>query len=104
MSNLQTLIAQREELEKKINELRQQEHVEAVTKVRTLVTEFGLTKDDVFPTTRTANKTKKPLVTIAPKYRDPDSGKSWSGRGLTPTWLAGKDKADFLIPNNAKTA
>ncbi|MEZ2352209.1 H-NS family nucleoid-associated regulatory protein [Caballeronia sp. RCC_10] len=34
----------------------------------------------------------------APKYRDPVSGATWSGRGKAPAWLAGaKDRATYLI-------
>lgn len=33
-----------------------------------------------------------------PKYQDPKSGATWSGRGRTPAWLAGaKDRNKFLI-------
>jgi DNA-binding protein H-NS len=33
-----------------------------------------------------------------PKYRDPKSGATWSGRGPAPTWLASvKDRTRFLI-------
>lgn len=33
-----------------------------------------------------------------PKYRDPKSGATWSGRGRAPAWLAGaKDLSRFLI-------
>lgn len=33
-----------------------------------------------------------------PKYRDPKSGATWSGRGRAPAWLAGaKDPSKFLI-------
>ncbi len=33
-----------------------------------------------------------------PKYRDPKSGATWSGRGPAPAWLAGaKDRSKFLI-------
>ena len=39
---------------------------------------------------------------VAPKYKDPQSGATWSGRGLSPRWLAEKEKAgakreEFLI-------
>jgi DNA-binding protein H-NS len=39
---------------------------------------------------------------VAAKYRDPASGKTWSGRGLKPRWLseaiaAGKQLTDFSI-------
>ncbi|SKD04114.1 DNA-binding protein H-NS [Burkholderia sp. CF099] len=34
----------------------------------------------------------------APKYRDPKTGATWSGRGPAPAWLAGaKDRTKFLI-------
>ena len=34
----------------------------------------------------------------APKYRDPQSGLTWSGRGRAPAWLAdARDRAAFLI-------
>ena len=39
---------------------------------------------------------------VAPKYRHPKSGETWSGRGGTAGWLAreikaGKKREDFLI-------
>lgn len=43
------LLAQREALEKAIEQARQNEIAGAVTKVRELVAEYGLTVQDVFP-------------------------------------------------------
>ncbi|CAG9239997.1 Low-complexity acidic protein [Paraburkholderia caribensis] len=38
----------------------------------------------------------------APKYRDPATGATWSGRGRAPAWLAGaKDRTAFLIEGSA---
>lgn len=34
---------------------------------------------------------------VAAKYRDAETGKEWSGRGLAPKWLQGKDKSQYLI-------
>jgi DNA-binding protein H-NS len=39
---------------------------------------------------------------VRPKYRDPASGKTWSGRGVMPVWMktaidAGRAKEEFLI-------
>lgn len=39
---------------------------------------------------------------VAVKYRDPDTGETWSGRGRMATWLAERIKAgakldDFLV-------
>lgn len=33
----------------------------------------------------------------AVKYRDPESGATWSGRGRTPRWLADKDRESFAV-------
>ena len=50
---------------------------------------------------KTTAKSSKPAK-IAPKYRDPESGKTWSGRGMTPVWLreyesAGRKRAEFAV-------
>jgi DNA-binding protein H-NS len=39
---------------------------------------------------------------VAPKYRDPETGTTWAGRGLKPRWLtaamkSGKSLEDFAI-------
>ncbi|MFM0718240.1 H-NS family nucleoid-associated regulatory protein [Paraburkholderia strydomiana] len=39
----------------------------------------------------------------APKYHDPKTGATWSGRGPAPAWLAGaKDRTAFLIAGAGK--
>lgn len=99
MSTLQELIAQKEALEKQIQEQRKAELSEAVAQVRSLIAEHGLTQQDIFGGVR-ASKNDKPesvKAKVAAKYRDPVSGKEWSGRGLAPKWLQGRDKAGFLI-------
>jgi len=41
----------------------------------------------------------------APKYRDPKTGATWSGRGRAPAWLAGaKDSSKFLIAESEAIA
>ena len=34
---------------------------------------------------------------VAAKFRDPETGKTWSGRGREPTWIKGKDREEFKI-------
>ena len=34
---------------------------------------------------------------VPPKYRDPVSGATWTGRGRSPVWIADKDRSKFLI-------
>ncbi len=100
MSSLATLIAQREALDKQIAETRKQEISDAVKQVKALVTEYGLSASDVFPSSNGAKAMKAASPgrgKVAPKYRDPATGNTWTGRGRTPLWLAGHDKSKFLI-------
>ena len=34
---------------------------------------------------------------VAPMYRDPATGATWSGRGTEPAWLKGRDREAFKI-------
>ena len=96
--SLKELLQQREALEKAIAEARQTEISAAVTKVREIVAEYGLTAQDVFP--GRAGKTASPKASgskVAAKYRDPATGQTWTGRGKAPKWIEGQDRTQFLI-------
>ncbi|HZZ10715.1 MAG TPA: H-NS family nucleoid-associated regulatory protein [Paraburkholderia sp.] len=52
-----------------------------------------------------AGKKGQPKGAQPPKYRDPKSGATWSGRGPAPSWLASvKDRTRFLIDSAAAAA
>ena len=92
------LLQQREALEKAIADARNREVSDAVGKVRALVAEYGLTAQDVFPSGRAPKAAgTKATVKVAPKYRDPATGQTWTGRGKAPKWIEGKDRAAFAI-------
>ena len=96
--SLKDLLQQREALEKAITQARQNEISAAVTKVREIVAEYGLTAQDVFP--GRAGKSAGAKATgskVAAKYRDPATGQTWTGRGKAPKWIEGKDRAQFAI-------
>jgi DNA-binding protein H-NS len=96
MSTLKDLIAQQEALTKQIKEVRQLERSDAISKALALITEHELTQQDLFGGTRGTQKAKA-AGKVAAKYRDPETGKEWSGRGIAPKWLKGKDREQFLI-------
>ncbi len=98
MSTLAELIKQREALETQIVQVRQAELADAVAKVKALVAEFGLTTQDIFGKgARTAKAASTSKTPVAPKYRDPATGQTWTGRGKAPKWIDGKDRAQFVI-------
>lgn len=96
MSTIQDLITQREALDKQIAELRQQQRSDAISKALALIKDFGLTQQDLFGGVHGAHKVKT-VGKVAAKYRDPETGKEWSGRGLPPNWLKNQDKSKFLV-------
>lgn len=92
------LLQQRESLEQAIQEARAREISQAVQKVRDMMAEYGLTAQDVFPSGRASKSSgAKSVNKVAPKYKDPSSGQTWTGRGKAPKWIEGQDRAKFLI-------
>jgi DNA-binding protein H-NS len=94
MTTYQELLKQREALDAQIAEVRKGEFANAVSQARQLVQEFGLTAQDIFGGAR---QSKVKGTTVAPKFRDPATGATWTGRGKPPLWIAGKDRAQFAI-------
>ena len=100
MTSYKELLKQREALEQQISEARRRELADAVSQVRSLVAEYGLTAQDVFPAGKAAGKTGRSSTAgtkVAPKYRDPATGQTWTGRGKAPKWIDGQDRSRFLI-------
>lgn len=98
MTTVAELIKQRDALEAQIAQARRQEQEQAVKAVRELVEQHRLTAEDIFGPSRGGLKRRKDTAPkVAAKYRDPASGKTWSGRGRVPAWLSGKTRTDFLI-------
>lgn len=96
MTTYKELLKQRENLEQQIKEARQREIAQAVTQVRTLVAEFGLTAQDVFSSGK-VRKSGGAHGKVAAKYRNPATGATWTGRGKPPKWIQGQDRAKFAI-------
>ena len=89
MVTLSELISQKEAIEQQIKEIRENERKDAIKSARKLIDEFVLTPEELFG--------KQKTNTIQPKYVNPQTGETWTGRGRTPKWLAGKNQDDFLI-------
>lgn len=101
MSNYQNLLAQREELNKAIAQAKALETSNAISQAKEIISDFGLTVDEVFPAQGTpAKANRKSGKKVEAKYRDVSTGQTWTGRGKEPRWIAGKDRAPFLIGND----
>ncbi len=99
MPKLTDLLAQRAALEQQIAEAQREERQSAISQVKALMAEHGLTLADL----GTRSKAKSSGgAKVAAKYRNKATGETWSGRGLQPRWLkaalaTGKKLADFAV-------
>ena len=98
MASYKELLQQREQLENQIKEARTKELSDAVGQVRSLVEEFSLTAEDVFPPARGRRVGATAGTKVAAKYKNPETGDTWTGRGKAPKWIAGaEDRKKFAI-------
>ncbi len=97
-SQLEALIAQQKEIERQIEEVRFRERDSTLQDVRQKIAlfEFGLAELG-FGGRGRGRPVKLARASVAPKFRDPETGSTWSGRGKPPKWIAGKDRAEFVI-------
>jgi DNA-binding protein H-NS len=96
MATYHELLKQREALEEQIQAARKTELANAIAQVRGIISEYGLTSEDVFAPVRKTRNTAGQKV--APKYRDPASGETWTGRGKPPRWISeAADRESFAI-------
>ncbi|MFM0472009.1 H-NS histone family protein [Paraburkholderia strydomiana] len=92
MERYRDLLAQKEQLEELIAEAHKKEAAAALERVREAVADFGFTPEDVF-----GKRRKDAGVAVAPKYRNPETGETWSGRGRAPHWIKDQDLERFRI-------
>lgn len=96
MTTYKELLQQRNSLDAQIQEARNRELSDATAKARALVAEFGLTSEDVFGKRKAVSS--RAGTKVAPKYRNPSTGETWTGRGKPPKWIADVNREEYLIP------
>jgi DNA-binding protein H-NS len=73
----------------------------ALEEIHSLMVQHGLTPTDIAgkgkrgPAKKQSKAASK--TTVAPKYQDPKTGVTWSGRGREPLWIKGKKREKFLV-------
>lgn len=105
MATYKQLMAEKAALEAHLAEVRANEVASVIEKIQSLMAEYDLSVDDLAPKRRRgrpaiAGKAKtatRAKTELPPKYMDPKTGATWSGRGRAPAWL-GRNRAKFLIP------
>lgn len=104
-------------LQKQAQALQTKQRGPVITSIIRSMREYDITPEDIAEVfnkkSGTASKrasTAKPAPTkstvakrpVAPKYRHPETGATWTGRGKAPRWVTaaeadGKSRTDFLI-------
>ncbi|WP_322073822.1 H-NS histone family protein [Burkholderia cepacia] len=92
-----TLRAQLDRLQERTEAARIAELEAVIAQVRELVTEYGITEEQIFGRKR-VRTAAGPVVVAEPKYQNPKTGETWSGRGRAPLWIRdAKNRDRFLI-------
>lgn len=91
-STYQELCAQRDDLNQKIEAALVRERREAMLRILEKMNFYGISISELATASR--GKTKKVAEV---RFRNPQSGETWSGRGKPPRWIAGKDRAEFRV-------
>jgi DNA-binding protein H-NS len=105
LAQKEALAAQQAALERQIAEQLNEQRAGAISQIKSIMAEFGVSVADLGsgkPGRAPKSTEGAPPSKVAAKYRDPASGKTWSGRGLKPRWLSeaiagGKQLTDFSI-------
>lgn len=107
MKTYSALKAQIDKLEKQAAAIRQKEVRKVVAELKKTIAAYDLSAADLGLSagarTMPQRKARHAVaVTVGePKYRNPQTGDTWTGRGRPPAWIAGaKDREAFLIGGN----
>jgi DNA-binding protein H-NS len=87
------LLARKQQLDAEIEQARKAEAEAALANVRETIAAFGFTPEDLFGTRRKS----RGASSTAPRFRHPETGETWGGRGPRPRWLKGKDPEQFRV-------
>jgi DNA-binding protein H-NS len=85
------LLAEQRELNARIEAMRA-ERAQAISTIRDLMEQFDIAASELATKRGPKTRDRSPA-----KYRDPQTGATWSGKGREPRWIAGKDRAIFAI-------
>jgi DNA-binding protein H-NS len=108
--SLKGLSAEIGQLEHRIYALRAKRRALAVREIVRLMRQSQIMPDEItaayLPHSPISSDVQAPRLDgrsrVAPKYRDPETGQTWTGRGVMPRWLAaaesgGRNRRHFIV-------
>jgi DNA-binding protein H-NS len=103
MKTYKDVAAEIERLKAKAESLRKSEMAGVISRIKVAIDAYGLTAADLGLSASPAKRPASVAVSTnsgagEAKYKDPASGKTWTGRGKPPLWIQGvEDRSAFLI-------
>ena len=94
MATYQELLAKKEALEKQIIEAKAREKAEGIAKAKAIIEQYNLSASDIFSRKGAAGSRGGK---VAAKYRNPNTGETWTGLGKAPKWIERLDRSRFAI-------
>ncbi|OMZ78781.1 H-NS histone family protein [Burkholderia pseudomallei] len=91
------LLALQTKLEKEVENSRLEAEKRICERVREIMAEYGIDVE-----VRAGGGRRETRRRAVPRYWNPETGQTWSGRGGEPKWIVGKDRSQFLLPAFAK--
>jgi DNA-binding protein H-NS len=92
--SLKELLAQRQTLQQQVAAARQREADVVLADIVRKMHEYQISLADLMGREHGSQNVTAAAV---PKYRDLQSGATWSGRGRAPHWIVDKNRDDFLV-------
>ena len=99
--SLEELVSLQADIEKHISDLQKQQKTAFLSEFRAKAKALGFSFDELVEAGQRLSSGKKGK-SVPDKYQDPESGKTWTGRGRKPAWVIaqleqGKTLDDLLI-------
>lgn len=95
-SSYKDLTSQIEKLTKQAEEARAKEMATVIAQIHQVMSDYGITAADL-GVKESSRRGPRKTGSVVPKFRDPETGATWTGRGRAPGWIAGKDRSKYAI-------
>lgn len=94
MATYRELLAQRAQLDAQIVQIQAKERESIIIEILEKIRDYEIDLSDLSDTKQRGRPIGSATKKLPIIYRDPKSGKEWSGRGKPPNWIKGADNRE----------
>ncbi|AOK29062.1 MULTISPECIES: H-NS histone family protein [Burkholderia] len=98
------LLAKRAQLDAEIAAVRATRRRDITEQILKLMREYEISVQDLDDWLAAEESGDRRRRRVEPRYWDPKTGATWSGRGKRPRWMAGHDPEEFRLKTLAQQA